>query len=70
MWRDGERRADLIGDEHDEPVSAIGPPGWDDYVAARRRFTVTLAIQGLERALAEPDRRPLRGPRAPGQPSG
>jgi hypothetical protein len=34
--------------------TGLGPPGWRDFQAARRRFETTLAIQGLERALAVP----------------
>jgi hypothetical protein len=32
----------------------LGPPGWDDFAAARRRFEATLAVQGLERTWAAP----------------
>jgi hypothetical protein len=28
----------------------VGPPGWEEFAAARRRFFVSMAIEGLERA--------------------
>jgi hypothetical protein len=52
-------------DDRPDPrgVQPLGPPGWSDFVAARTRFRVTLALEGLERltgAVAEPAPRPGR----------
>ena len=47
----------------DDALMPLGPLGWSDYLAARRRFTDGLTLQGLERALsASPaaDREPSR----------
>jgi hypothetical protein len=41
--------------EPEEPaLDRLGPPGWREFAAARRRFETTLALQGLERALVRP----------------
>lgn len=51
--RDGDARGDGV-----RAARVLGPPGWDEFAAARRRFETTLALQGLERAYAAPGRRP------------
>jgi hypothetical protein len=39
----------------EEPVlDRLGPPGWGEFAAARRRFETTLVVQGLELALTMP----------------
>jgi hypothetical protein len=37
------------------PLHRLGPPGWSEFTAARKRFETTLAIQCLERAAARPE---------------
>jgi hypothetical protein len=36
------------------PLHRLGPPGWSEFAAARKRFETTLAIQWLERSAARP----------------
>jgi hypothetical protein len=36
----------------------LGPPGWDEFSAARERFMRTVAVAGLESAYAAPAREP------------
>ena len=60
------------GQEHRGPqeprpqVERLGPPGWTEFAAARRRFESGLAIQGLERAWVGPAHVGTRTP--PGRP--
>lgn len=65
MSDQGERRQG--GPPPDTACRGLGPPGWPDFVAARRRFEATLALQGLERAVAGTDRPPV--PRRPERPA-
>lgn len=51
----------------ERPLNPLGPPGWSEFAAARRRFETTLAIEGLERALARPARRGDAPPPAEGR---
>jgi hypothetical protein len=39
-------------DEGDAELFRLGPPGWEEFAAARRRFELGLKLQGLERAAA------------------
>jgi hypothetical protein len=36
----------------------LGPPGWDEFSAARERFMRTVAVASLESAWAAPSREP------------
>jgi hypothetical protein len=48
-------------DGETERMRRLGPPGWDEFSAARERFRRTVAVAGLERAL----RAPAHDPRPP-----
>jgi hypothetical protein len=45
----------------------LGPPGWDEFSAARERFMRTVAVAGLETAWVAPTREPRDGRRDEGR---
>lgn len=40
--------------------ASVGPPGWEEYRAARERFLRTLQIESLDRLLTGPEPDPGR----------
>jgi hypothetical protein len=46
----------------------LGPPGWDEFSAARERFMRTVAVAGLETAWGAPAREPREGGQEEGRP--
>jgi len=50
----GSHEAARQPDDGDAGLHRLGPPGWDEFTAARRRFEVSLKVQGLERAWSAP----------------
>ncbi len=64
---DRSQRAGL-GDDPGVAASALGPPGWDEFSAARERFMRTVALAGLETAWRAPAREPGEPDRGEGRP--
>jgi hypothetical protein len=54
-------------DDGGATVARLGPPGWDEFSAARQRFMRTVAVAGLESAWEAAPREPRR-PRRDGRP--
>jgi hypothetical protein len=54
--------------EEDVAATRLGPPGWDEFAAARERFMRTVAVAGLETAYAAPALEPPRGGAERGSP--
>lgn len=52
------RREAARAEQETERTAALGPPGWDEFAAARERFMRTIAVAGLETAWAAPPREP------------
>jgi hypothetical protein len=53
-------RTERLSGRSNDGVAPLGPPGWDDYAAARAAFMRTLAVDGLERAWRAPAHSPGR----------
>jgi hypothetical protein len=45
-------------EERGTAMAGLGPPGWEEFAAARERFLRTIAVAGLETAWSAPAREP------------
>ena len=53
--------SDSQPDEDDAgQLISLGPPGWDEFSAARERFMRTVTVAGLESAWGAPAQEPVR----------